>query len=399
MMQNRLFNAAIFILTALFLTGGEVSVYSQTPEAAVKPSVVTGDVATVSGNGIIVNTKAGPVNVSFTEKTEFKRVSAEKPDLKTATPAASSDVGAGDKVIVTGILSKDGKSIPARSVFLMTKSDIAQKATKEIEQWRTRGINGKVLSIDPASKQITVQIAGLMRNTSMLLTPKENAQFLRYAPDSIRFDEAKASSISEIQVGDMLRALGDKSADGTSFAAEEVVSGAFQTLAGTVKSVDAVKGEVVISDLKSKKDITVVVTESSVLKKFPPEMAQRMAGSQAGPGGARPPGGGRPPEADGQSQGNRGGGQGRGLSGGRAGGIDDMLERFPTITPSDLKPGDMIAISSSKGSSTDRVKAIKLLAGVEPFLQTARATGGGNQRNQGVPGGLSIPGLEGIGFP
>jgi len=124
-----------------------------------------------------------------------------------------------------------------------------------------------------------------------------------------------------------------------------------------------------------------------------------MAGSQAGPGGARPPGGGRPPEADGQSQGNRGGGQGRGLSGGRAGGIDDMLERFPTITPSDLKPGDMIAISSSKGSSTDRVKAIKLLAGVEPFLQTARATGGGNQRNQGVPGGLSIPGLEGIGFP
>jgi len=59
----------------------------------------------------------------------------------------------------------------------------------------------------------------------------------------------------------------------------------------------------------------------------------------------------------------------------------------------------MIAISSSKGTNADRVKAIKLLAGVEPFLQMTRTAGGGNQRNQGVPGGLSIPGLEGIGFP
>jgi len=397
-MQKRLLNAAIFILTSLFLTGSAVSAYSQTPDAAVKPSVVTGDVGSVSGNGIVINTKAGPINVSFTEKTEFKRVSAEKPDLKTATPAASSDVGAGDKVIVTGILSKDGKSIPARSVYLMTKSDLAQKATKDIEQWRTRGISGKVLSVDSSSKQITVQIAGLMRNTSILLTPKDNAKFLRYAPDSIRFEEAKTSSLAEIQPGDMLRALGDKSPDGTSFAAEEVVSGAFQTIAGTVKTVDAEKGEVVISDLKSKKDITVVVTESSVLKKFPPEMAQRMAGFQAGPGGARPPGGGPPSGAGGPPQGG-GGGQGRGFGGGRAGGIDDMLDRFPTITPADLKPGDMIAISSSKGTNPDRVKAIKLLAGVEPFLQMARAAGGGNQRNQGVPGGLSIPGLEGIGFP
>src|SRR3954454_19559253 len=139
MMQKQLFNAAIFILTSLFITGSAVPAFSQTSEAAVKPSVVTGDVASVSGNGIVVNTKAGSVNVSFTEKTEFKRVSAEKPDLKTATPAASADVGAGDKVIVTGILSKDGKSIPARSVYLMTKSDIAQKSAKDIEQWRTRG--------------------------------------------------------------------------------------------------------------------------------------------------------------------------------------------------------------------------------------------------------------------
>ena len=86
----------------------------------------------------------------------------------------------------------------------------------------------------------------------MVLTPKDKATFLRYAPDSVRFDEAKASSLSEIMVGDQLKALGDKSSDGTSFAADEIITGAFQTVAGTVKTVDVEKSEIVISDFQTK---------------------------------------------------------------------------------------------------------------------------------------------------
>ena len=397
-MQKQFFNRTIFIVSTMFILGAFALVYSQVPEGGVKPSVITGQVASVAGNGMVLNTKTGTMNVEFTEKTEFKKVSPENLSLKSATPATASDIGAGDKVMVTGIPSADGGSMPARSVYLMTKADIAQKTAKDIEQWRTRGISGKVLSVNPSTNQVTVQVASLMRNTTLVLTPKEKARFLRYAPDSIRFDEAKTSSISEIQPGDMLRALGDKSADGAGFAAEEVVSGAFQTIAGTVKTVDAEKGEIVINDLRSKKDITVVVSESSLLKRFPPEMAERMAGFQAAPGGARPSGGNAGQQGEGAPpSGNQGATQGRGFGGGRVGGIDDMLERFPTISAADLKPGDMIAISSSKSASVDRVKAIKLLAGVEPFLRAQSASGA--QRGQGVPGGLSIPGLDGIGFP
>jgi hypothetical protein len=76
-----------------------------------------------------------------------------------------------------------------------------------------------------------------------------------------------------------------------------------------------------------------------------------------------------------------------------------MLERFPTIKPSDLKVGDMIAVSSSKNASTDRIRAIKLLAGVEPFLRMAQA--GNGRRGQGAGSGpdFNIPGLDGVGFP
>ena len=84
-----------------------------------------------------------------------------------------------------------------------------------------------------------------------------------------------------------------------------------------------------------------------------------------------------------------------GRGGQRAGGIDDMLERFPTITAADLKAGDVIAVSSSKNHTPDRITAIKVLAGVEPFLKAAQmqAAASGNRQ---VTQSLNIPGLDGI---
>ena len=127
-------------------------------------------------------------------------------------------------------------------------------------------------------------------------------------------------------------------------------------------------------------------------------MAARQAG-QGGQAGAGGPGGQRPVQpTTGAGNGQPGAvGPGGGGFRGPRGGIDEMLERFPTITAADLKVGDMIAVSSTKSASPDRITAIKLLAGVEPFIRAAQATSGG-QRGQ-ITQSLSIPGLEGISFP
>ncbi|MBA2735627.1 MAG: hypothetical protein H0U50_02450, partial [Pyrinomonadaceae bacterium] len=126
----------------------------------------------------------------------------------------------------------------------------------------------------------------------------------------------------------------------------------------------------------------------------------------AGQGQNRAGGGMRPPQAgnpqSGQNQGGQGrGGFGGGMRGGGQGGIDDMLERFPNITVAELKPGDMIAVSSTKTADANRITAIKLLAGVEPFLRMAQASGAGSggQRRQGGQGSFNIPGLDGVDFP
>jgi hypothetical protein len=366
---------------------------------AQKPSVVMGNVVSVETGKIVLQTKDGQMDIVLTDKSQFKRVPPDNPVLSAAVPAEFGDIGVGDSLVVSGFFGEDKKVLPARSVYLMRKSEISQKQAKESQEWKTRGIAGRVVAVDPVSKQLTVEIRGLVGSSTVKLTPKDNAKFLRYAPDSVKFSEAKPSSIVEIAPGDMLRALGDRGTDGTTFAAEEVVSGAFQTKAGTVKSVDPAKGEVVISDLQTKQDITVTVTPTSVVKKFPEEFAQRMAQMGGGmrPGGQAP--GGAPQGGQAQAGAPGQGGRPGGFGGGPRGGIDEMLDRFPNITVADLKPGDLIAVSSSK-TSDNNIKAIKLLAGVEPFIRMAQMAGAAGQRQGGQRSpDFNIPGLDAVSMP
>jgi hypothetical protein len=385
------------IFASLVVLVASSAVFAQTE--AVKPSVATGEVTAIDSSKIVLQTKEGSLDVILSDKTEYKRVPPENPSLRAAVAAALSDIGAGDKLLVTGIMSDDKKSLPARAVYLMTKSDLAQRQAKESEKWTVRGISGRVAAVDTITNQIKIDVRGLASTTTVVLTPKEGAKLLRYAPNSVKFSEAKPSTVAEIQAGDMLRASGDRSADGASFAADEIITGAFRTVAGTVKTVDVASNQVVITDLQTKKDLTVELGSVSVMKKFPEEMAQRLAAAQGG--GARPGGGpGAAPGATARPEGGQPNGGGRPGMGGGRGGIDDMLDRFPNITAADLKAGDMIAVSSSKTANPDRIAAIKLLSGVEPFIRAAQAqaAASGGQRGQGTLS-LDIPGLDGFGGP
>ena len=388
---------AIFFLSAFLFSA--FSIFAQTE---IKASLVPGDVISISEKQIVIKTKDGQLNVELSPKTEFKRVAAEKPSIASAVPMTLAEIVVGDKVIASGVFGDDRSKLPARTVYLMSKSDIAQRNAKEAEKW-ARGISGKVAGVNPQTGQISVEVRNLMGTTTIVVTPKDGATFKRYAPNSVKYNEAVASSLGAIQAGDMMRAAGDKSADGLSFSAEEVVTGAFQTIAGTVKSVDVEKNEVVITNLQTKKDVTVALGTASVMKKFPEEFAQRMLAGGPGGGPGRPVGtpgaGGQPVQATPPSGGSgQPGGPARMFPGGaRGGGIDEMLERFPTITAADLKAGDMIAVSSTKNGTLDKINAIKLLAGVEPFIRAAQASG---QRGRGgADGNFNIPGLDGFDFP
>jgi hypothetical protein len=392
-----------FAFILLLLVGG-ISVFGQTP--GVRPSTWMGDVVSISSDTIVLKTAEAEVTIKLTETTEFKRVPADRPSLTAAVPSTVSEIGIGDRLVVTGFPADDKRSMPARAVYVMTRSDIDQKAKQEAERWATRGISGRVAATNPNTFQITLEVRGLMGTQNVIISPKAEVKYLRYAPDSVKYSEALNSQFAEIEAGDMLRALGDRSPDGISFAAEEIVTGAFQTLAGTVKSVDVEKNEIVIADMQTEKEIVVAVGPGSALKRFPEEMALRMVMPNGAPGGTPgtpAAGGARPggPPAGAPPGGQQGGMARPGGGAGGRGGIDDMFERFPSITAGELKIGDMIAISSSRNGKSEKVTAIKLLAGIEPFVRAAQMqAAAGGQRGRGAQtGGFTIPGLDGFDFP
>jgi hypothetical protein len=372
-----------------------------------KPTYFPGEVTAITSNKLSLQTKEGAVEIALLPATTYKKVSPEKPKLTEAVDATLADIGAGDKVIVSSIVPADKKSIPARTVYLMTKSDISKRNEAERTAWQTRGISGRVVSIDVVNKKIVVAMRGAGGERNITVTPKQVIEYRRYTPDSVKFSDAKQSSFGELSIGDQLRALGDRSADGTGFEAEKIVSGSFKMVGGTVTAIDAAKKEIKIKDIQTGKEVTIVVNDSSVLKNFPPDVAQMMAMRMTGGGtGPQPPnqGGGagnvtvRPPNQSGNQQNPQaGGGQTRMGGGGGRGEFDDMIERFPNISLAELKVGSAVAASSTAGAMPGRVTAIKLLSGVEPFFAAAAQAPRGN--NQGSPS-LNIPGLDGgIGGP
>jgi len=328
-------------------------------------------------------------SVTLADNTSLLRIPPGEKDLKKAAKIAFSDMNAGDRLLARGPLSDDNKTLPARTIVIMTKADLAQKHERDRAEWQRRGITGVVTVLNPDNKEIGITTRG--RDSKSVVIEASAAQFRRYAPDSVRFDDAKPSSFADLRVGDTVRALGDKNEDGTRLKAEELVSGAFQTIAATVESVDPAANEIRLIDLQTKKPVTVRTNQSSMLRRLEPGIAAMLArrlrpdaagAAPGGPGGPPAAGGspaaGGPPAGPGGPGGFRGGFGGPGGVPGGGGNFDlqQVLERMPPLALADLKKGDAVIVSSSKASEGSALTAIAFVAGVEPFLAAAPRTAG-----------------------
>jgi len=166
-----------------------------------------------------------------------------------------------------------------------------------------------------------------------------------------------------VNPGDQLRARGVRSADGASFTADEVVTGAFRNIAGTISSVDAAAGTITVSDLATKKPEAVKVSPESQLRKLPPQMAADDCDAPEGCGG-RHSSSGKLPCASGRT-GDAPGGQGR--NGG--GDLPTIIGSTTVARLSEFQKGDVVMIVATSGPKDAQVMAITVLGGVEPLLQ------------------------------
>ena len=342
-----------------------------------------GAIKTISGNAITLAPDSGPeVSVTVQPNARILRIAPGEKDLKNATPIQLQELQVGDRVRVRGQASGDGASIAALEIIVIPHTDLDARHDQERQDWQKRGLGGLVSAVDSATGTVTISVASLGSKKSITIQTSKNTTFRRYAPDSVKFDEAKASTLQEVQPGDQLRARGDRSPDGSQLTAEEIVTGAFRNVAGLVNSVDASAGTITVQDLLSKKPVEVKISSESQLHKLPPEMAQRIAMRLKAsmppgtPGAAASSNSGAAPAAgSGAQSGPPSGGtnSGGGGTGGRGGTPDfqQMLSRMPAVTLADLKKGDAVLIVTTQGTATSGGTAITLLSGVEPILQAA----------------------------
>jgi hypothetical protein len=341
------------------------------PAAKASPYTSTiGEVTEINAGDkkLTVKTDAGSsVVIPLDEKTRFSKIAPGEKDPKKATESALAEVKTGDRVLARNRKLDSGSLGPATTVLVMTKEELAERNEKTQEEWQKNGLMGTVTLVNPATKEVTIKLIGTDPK-QVVIEPADKVNVRRYAADSVKFADAKPSTMAEIHTADTVRVLGKKSEDGSRIEPEEIVYGTFIRQAGTITAINAAGGTVTIKDLATKKPVVVKINSATVMKKLPEQMAQGLARIQQARSGG---GGGR---GEGAQPANFPG-RGADGAGGRGGGMRfdpaRALERAPVITIADLKNGDALMISSSSGSDASTVTAITLVAGVEPLLTAA----------------------------
>jgi hypothetical protein len=363
---------------------------NSTPQGAPTNAAVVksiGTIKAINGNVITLAPETGPeVTANVEPNASIKRLVPGANDLKNATSIQLQDLRVGDKIRVRGFASADSKSISVLEVLVITSAVVAAVSDRIRQDWQKRGLGGLVSAVDSSTRTVSLSVMGFGGKKTIAVHGSPKTVFRRYAPDSVKFEDASPSSFAEIHAGDQLRARGERSVDGTEFAAEEIVTGSFRNIAGTINSVDASAGTVTVQDVLSKKTVQVKVTPDSQLHQLPAEMAQRMAARlKASIAGSVPAG---MPGAGAASSGQNGTGAGAvargantggpgtsggGMSGARTGApdIQQLLNRLPAVALTDLHKGDAIMLVTTQGTPSNPSTAITLLSGVEAILQAA----------------------------
>ena len=372
---------AIFILAGLL----PLAVAAQDAAApTVKPPImVLGTVQALSGNTITVKSDAGvAMQVTVQDGARLLRVEPGQRTLAGASPFSLSDLQVGDRIMARG--SMNAQELAATTLVAIKGADIAQKQAQEREDWQKRGTGGLVKSVDPAAGTVTIS-TGQGGNRTLVIHASATTILRRYAPGSVKFDEATKAPLDQIKPGDQLRARGPRSADGETLEAEEIVSGSFRNLAGPVQAIDAAGSTITVNDTATKKAVVITLTPESEVKKLDPAVAQRVAMRLSGGGANRPggspgrpagsPGAAVPPEGPGPAgppSGSPGADRPAGAQARGAGAdFQQILARAPSITLKDLQKGNMVIVVATEGQTPESATAITVVAGVEPMLQAS----------------------------
>lgn len=384
-MQRSFTNMALVAVASLaailVASSPEARAQTQSPTGSPAIAKAVGTVKSVQADSITVNAESGgEITAKLSATTKMLRVPPGDKDLKNATPLQIQDLQTGDRILVRGQVLGDSHTIAALAVIVMKEADVSAQHQHQAEDWQKRGVGGLVTKTDPVSGTITISSGALAAKRDIAIHVTKATILRRYAGDSVKFDDAQPAPFDQIKPGDQLRARGTRNSDGSELNAEEIVSGTFRNIAGTVTAVDLEGKSLTVHDLIAKNEVTVKISRNSTVKKIPPEIAQRIAlrlkagengeGQASGTQNASAQGSASPDNRPGRLSGGPGPG-GPGPGGNGPPDFQRLIARLPDSTLAVLQKGDAVMIVSTDGTGSGAVTAITLLSGVEPLLTSA----------------------------
>lgn len=378
------FCGAVVVATLLLgvSAGAQTTQTHTSPAAAQKADApldrLLGEVTGIDlgGKQMTLKTATGRTAViRYDDQTLYRRVAAGETSLDKASVITVEEIQTGDRVLVRGRIERE--AMAARVLVVISRQDLGQLKERERQEWLRRGLNGTITAIDPKTKEIMVSVRADGNAVSQVVVnaADDKVRFRRYAPDSVLFSDALKSSFGELLIGDQLRALGDKSDGGRRFIPEEIVSGSFRTIGGMITAVDGAKNEITINDIQTRQPVVVVLTKNSRLRRLPAELVRLLEES-------------RPSNAGTNQAGNSSAGAGGTAARGKEEELYRLIDSLPAIAVADLKPGEGILVSTTKGANPARAIAILVAAGAENFLKrrTQQASRPGFNLDLSLPG-------------
>jgi hypothetical protein len=371
--MRSIFKLAIYA-TFLAVIAVSVATADAAQTAAVAATRAIGTVQSISGNTFTLKSDQGvEYSVTVQEGAKVLRLEPGQTSLSGAVPLPLSDIQTGDRVLASGNPGTAEHTILASSVIAIKKADVEAKQQQDLQAWTSRGVGGLVAAVDPGAGTVSLKVGTLSGTKTVTVHTSKSTQILRYAPDSVKFSDAKAGTLDEIKPGDQMLARGTRSSDGNDLTADAIVSGGFRNLSGALSTVNVAQNTLTLKDVTTKQNFTVTVTPDSEIRKLSAQEANMLAARMKAANGAN---GASASNGTGQEAGQANGrGSGRGgRFGGRGGGGGDLsqvIARAPKVNLADLQKGDAVMIVSTAGNSSGDVSAIQVVAGVEPILDAA----------------------------
>lgn len=333
-------------------------------QVAAQPAArLLGTVTAVSGDTVTLKLDSGAAaTIKPDAHARVLRATPGEKSLANATVITLGDIAVGDRVLVRAT-SGASDSYTANLIVAMKQADIAGQQQARQADWQRRGVGGVVKSVDAAAGTVSI-VTALGRPLTVQTTPATVIR--RYAPNSIKFSDAKTGTLQDIQSGDQLRVRGDRSPAGTEVKADEIVSGTFRNIAGIVDSVDEQAETIILTDLATKKPVTIHLNTDTQMHQLPMEAAQRIAMRAKASPAAQGAGGQQQrspdPSENGAAQET---GSGQTSVGARGNGdVAQLIQRSPLLQLSAVHKGQALMIVATEDGT-----AITLLAGVEPLLE------------------------------